>query len=71
MTVKAKFQCVSILDLGNENKQFKFSAAVAGDENKDWSKWTPSGDLSMHITNPDASSQFVVGKAYYLTFEPA
>lgn len=71
MSVKAKFRVVSITDHGNDIKQVKFDAAVAGEENKDWSKWTPAGQIDMQITNPAAHSQFEVGKSYFLTFEPA
>lgn len=38
--------------------------------NSQWSKYTPSGELQMTITNPEAYNQFVLGKAYLLTFEP-
>jgi len=71
MAVKAKFSVVSITDHGNDNKQVKFAAAIAGEDNKSWAKYTPQGSLDMMISNPDASSQFEVGKSYFLTFEPA
>lgn len=37
--------------------------------NRDWSKWTPSGDLSITITNPAAIDQFEIGGVYRLTME--
>jgi len=40
-------------------------------ENKDWSKWTPSGELRLTITNPDAYEQFKLGKAYFVDFTAA
>lgn len=39
--------------------------------NKSWSKHTPSGHLSITITNPAAIDGFEIGKAYYLDFTPA
>jgi hypothetical protein len=39
--------------------------------NGDWSKWTPSGDLSITITNPAAIEQFEIGEIYELTFDKA
>lgn len=39
--------------------------------NKDWSKYTPQGELKMTITNPGAIEQFELGKEYYLDFTPA
>ena len=40
-------------------------AAVAGgsDANKQWSKWTPSGNLQLSISNPDAFGKLTGG--YY------
>jgi len=37
--------------------------------NKPWSKWAPSGHLTITITNPDAIEHFVMGNAYYLDSE--
>lgn len=43
---------------------------LAGDDaNKDWSKYTPSGEHKMLITNPGAIDQFEIGGVYKLTFE--
>lgn len=42
-----------------------------GDENKAFWSATPSGELTMTITNPAASKQFEVGKCYYLDFVEA
>lgn len=39
--------------------------------NYSWSKWTPSGELRMVVTNPDAYSQLELGKSYLLTFTEA
>ena len=39
--------------------------------NKSWSKWTPSGELKMTITNPAASAALELGEHYLLTFEKA
>lgn len=59
------------------NVEVKLAAAFGGylqglpEGNGDWSKWTPQGDLSMTITNPDAIDQFEIGGVYKLTFEKA
>jgi hypothetical protein len=42
-----------------------------GEVNKTWSKYTPSGQLQITITNPAAIDAFEKGKAYYLDFTPA
>lgn len=42
----------------------KLSAVYGdGEANKQWSKWTPSGSLTLHVTNPDALEK--VGRGYY------
>jgi len=71
MMVRAKFKCVSVTNSDTEGgKRYFFDAAVEGEENKSWSKWTPSGRLEVTITNPDAQ-KFEAGKCYYLDFSPA
>lgn len=37
--------------------------------NKDWAKYTPSGEVKMMITNPAAIDHFEIGEVYKLTFE--
>ena len=41
------------------------------DVNTGWSKHTPSGEVKLHITNPEAFKQFEIGKAYYVDLTPA
>lgn len=59
------------------NVEVKLAAAFGGylqglpEGNGDWSKWTPSGEISMTITNPAAIEQFEIGGVYRLTFENA
>lgn len=54
------------------NVEVKLAAAFGGylqglpEGNGDWSKWTPSGELSMTITNPAAIEQFEIGAVYSL-----
>jgi hypothetical protein len=58
---------------GEDNPQatVNFNAVYGnGEANKDWSKWTPSGYMSMVITNPSAFDQFSIGKEFYLDFTP-
>jgi len=77
--VRAKFRCVekvvrhsqSAFGSGGvaDSEEVKLSA-VMGEENKPWSKWTPSGEIRMSITNPEAVAQFEVGKDYFVDFTP-
>lgn len=82
--VRAKFRCDYIdepvymkqarelyPDSDHEPVRVMHFSAVVGQEgdNAEWSKWTPTGNLQMYVTNPDAFAQFEVGKNYLLTFE--
>lgn len=82
MTVKAVFFCKSIKHLHSQGDapivEFEFGAAFGSylkglpggdDANKDWSKWTPSGDIKMVVTNEAAIEQFELGGVYSLTFD--
>ena len=44
---------------------------VHGPENKSWSQATPSGEISLSITNQDAIDAFKLGDHYYVDFTPA
>lgn len=72
--VKAKFHCHSIsnMDWNEPAKIVRFHPVYGGgDENQEWSKYTPSGYLEMTITNPAAFEQFEEGAEYYITFTRA
>lgn len=43
----------------------------ACEENRIFGKNTPSGDISMFITNPIAAERFEVGREYYVDFTAA
>jgi hypothetical protein len=68
-TITAKFNVSSITKYGNGGgTKVTLSAATTGEGNETWSKYTPSGTIEMHITNPDAEFEFGY---YFLTFEKA
>ncbi|MBY5709706.1 hypothetical protein [Rhizobium leguminosarum] len=73
--VRAKFRCQSVTHFagdGSLHAEIRFTAVNGnGEENKSWSKWTPSGELKMMVTNPSAIEAFELGKSYYLDFTPA
>lgn len=77
MNVRAKFKCQSVVKHPEPAHDGGFVAvsfhAVYGEgkENKEWSKYTPSGNLTMSITNPDAFGWFEEGKEYFLDLTPA
>lgn len=75
MTVRAKFKCRQVTRNESGYDEVKLSAVTgadgADDPNASWSKYTPIGELSMTITNPDAVGQFEPGVEYYLDITKA
>lgn len=77
--VRAKFFVKSIRQLGTPGSdpvaEIEMSPVFGsygdGAANETWSKYTPSGELKMVITNPAAIDAFEIGKAYYLDFTQA
>lgn len=70
MTVTAKFKVQRVTpNTHHEGAEVELVPDYAGDRNKDWSKWTPSGVIRMNITNGPALDQFEEGQAFTITFE--
>lgn len=74
--VKAKFRVNDIKNYAGSDGSPQVSVSlnpVYGDseENKTWSKYTPSGSLNMSITNPNVVGFFELNKEYFLNIEPA
>jgi len=71
--VRAKFYVVSKTITDAEGCGSVKLQPVVGDspENKEWSKWTPSGVIEISTINPRAMELFEVGKAYTVDFTPA
>ena len=69
-TVLAKFTCNAIIPSYGETVTAHFNAVYGNeDENKDFTKATPCGNLSISISKDvPASDFFVQGKNYYLSF---
>ncbi len=72
-TILAKFKVGSITDFGNNNHGVNMSPVTSSgsEENKSFSMYTPSGEIKMHITNPDCIGFFEAGKEYYVEFTKA
>lgn len=72
MSVRAKFRCSSVEDFGpGKTRSYKFNASVdkAGiPEAEQFTKYTPSGSLTISVDNP--AVVFVPGKEYFLDFTP-
>lgn len=72
MNVRAKMHCYEKTATDDEGGATVKLRPVYSDseENKTWSKYTPSGDVTMSITNPPAAAAFEVGRDYYVDFTP-
>lgn len=74
MKVRAKFYVQSVNHVHQPNPGQTCAvvklAAVYGEENQDWSKYTPQGTVEMTITNPAAVEAFALGASYILEFTP-
>lgn len=72
MAVRAKFfvRAIEMYSEPRDTGLVKLSAVVTdrSETNKSWSKWTPSGNFELNISNPDAFKQFVLGKSYFIDF---
>ena len=67
--VRAKFKCDSITKYAITGGDVKLSPVIDGSkENKEFYKWTPSGEFILKTVNEDAFVQFIPGKEYYIDF---
>ena len=73
--VLAKFYVAGVSDITNGNEtapektgeNVTLSAVTSGsEENKSFSMWTPTGQLTMAVTNPNLYGFFVQGEELYL-----
>lgn len=73
MRTRAKFQCLSVTDHG-WNKTVKLNVVYSrkeGEENYDFTKATPNGNIEMTIDNPAALVIFKPQGYYYVDFSEA
>ena len=58
-------------DGSTEQERVKLLAVIGNtDENKDWSKWTPSANFDISINNPNAFGKLSTGHEFYVDFIP-
>lgn len=64
---RCKFFCSVVKDNGDETKSITLDAVYNGsEENKEFFKYTPSGQLQFGCANAAATEMFVEGKEYYI-----
>lgn len=67
--VRAKFY-VSGISLQTWGTSIEMQPVTRGEDNKEWSAATPSGNLKMTVANERAAEQFWPGQEWYLDFTP-
>jgi len=71
-TILAKFKVGSTTNFGNDNLEVKMTPVIGGSkENESFSKYTPTGEIRLHITNPDVLGFFEPASEYYVEFKKA
>ncbi len=72
MEIVAKFKCETILKgVDAETPTLRAVYGKEGEPNGQWSRWTPSGQVEMFISNPSAHGFFRPGVEYIVTFREA
>jgi hypothetical protein len=71
MAIRAKFMVHSVTKFHGGGEAIH-AQPVYGDspENKTWSQYTPSGELRLAITNPDACGQLAPAQEFYVDITP-
>ena len=71
MSVRAKFVVNSVTQNNSNAGEVSLSAVTnTSEENSTFWKYTPAGNITMHIDNPVAFDQFKIGEEYYVDFVP-
>lgn len=75
--IRAKMSCESVVNYESTVSGEKYSETVRlravyspnpESENYSWSKYTPCGEVSLTISNPNAWGKFEVSKEYFVDF---
>lgn len=70
MSVRAKFFVQEVAHSTNGGRVV-LQAVCRGEDNKEWSRYTPSGSITMGVLNDAALAEFVPGEEFYVDFTPA
>ncbi|WP_395008670.1 hypothetical protein [Undibacterium sp.] len=72
MGVRAKFKVTSITETSGGTKAVKLYPVTSGsEENKEFYKFTPSGEINLGVLNEAAAKQFAVDQEFFVDFTPA
>ena len=76
--MRAKFRIASVLRGEGSNETLKMHPVSKSgayptdgvDEDNTFARWSPSGELTLQITNPDLIGKFNPGEKFYVDFTP-
>lgn len=71
--VRAKFRVQQVASSNNTDEYYNitlYAVTSGSDENKEFFKWTPSGQITINTVNPAAAAQFKEGDELYVDFIP-
>jgi len=77
VTIRAKFVCDNVAQVPSQTQEepmymVSMHAVYSNvGENKEYWKYTPSGQLNLWSVNEKVKEAFIQGKEYYLDFTPA
>lgn len=72
--VRAKFRVQQVAPSNNTDEYYNitlYAVTSGSDENKEFFKWTPSGQITINTVNPAAAAQFKEGDELYVDFTSA
>ena len=77
-TMIAKFSVTNVIKHSDQCEELQFAAVTSkpfdangASEDNDFARWSPSGSLSITVTNPNLIGKFKPGKKFYLNFTEA
>ena len=69
--VRAKFKCEQVITFESGATVKLHPVHEGSEENEEFYKYTPGGELSLMTINLQAAKQFIPGKEYYIDITPA
>lgn len=70
MSVRAKFFVQETRQQAGGGGGVTLQVVCRGEDNKTWSKYTPSGQINMTVLNEAALAQFKPGQEFFVDFSP-
>lgn len=69
--VRAKFKVSQITENEAGSSIQLIPVSVGSEENKEFYKYTPSGQIELNVVNKETADHFKVGQQYYVDFSLA